>query len=864
MLSISQLLQKIPKIERTDILHAGYACWIVWGKSLPGSIPQTLSSFGGWEVCSDEGQALWFFPNRDILPAWAQISKWMRINPVVLKVAIFPCKLLIGSSLEHSLSMGDEFSGMRIESGESFQIWAHPKLKDVSAGMPGIGFEKPYSSAEAPGNSWLVFNPDEQVNYTPTLSWLFIIDPVGKKKEKEFLSKWRKYRDIFAELAQKLSIKYTSNQKYEYIFQLDNIKQLSNWIHNLMDAVSNERDSENRVPCLFVGVEKQDLVLSPSVLDRISVDWGQIEPDFIYLPLQTIYQLGSEVRPLSSRTGVEGKKITDLFQVQSTSDEDRGGRRALQVYLPAPLLSGKYNPCFYCGLKEHPPSRCPTRNLMSPQPDIWKNLEQKNLEQIAAGLEEIGRELSAGKHIGELQGAKSDSGQLAQGILEINCLSQLRMLRQVLRSRGQRWPEGLRTISDAEDAGLRTALENLRMGEHAFAAKRLKEASDRSGKNYQPRTLQGFLAMEQDRRKEALNYWVEAESLSYTPLQRGYHVFLRARLYEVGEEIETALQTYAEALKISPDMYEARYRQGVCLVKLGFPDQALGVLTAIMENNPEVFLKALIDPELGRGHLHLLSGFYDIWDQANKKATQASRTLDELQGKVDKWFDANHPARDEFNRRLKRIAELKKWNNYTAVRKLSLETVQLQKDINKRIDQGIFELKKKRDWMLKELQRVEREYSWFPFQHFFLRRTNRLFNDCALRLNNFGDLNLESPEGFRKGYIYIQEAEEIVDELSRNLVVVSKFRDILLFSFFLFKRFLLVETLTLILSVVIFPLAVFAGMKLGQEWAYSLFSQKWAAQKLGLLVLSIVSLGIAAVLTTLRFERERDKYLHRD
>src|SRR6056297_670487 len=228
MLSISQLLQKIPKIERTDILHAGYACWIVWGKSLPGSIPQTLSSFGGWEVCSDEGQALWFFPNRDILPAWAQISKWMRINPVVLKVAIFPCKLLIGSSLEHSLSMGDEFSGMRIESGESFQIWAHPKLKDVSAGMPGIGFEKPYSSAEAPGNSWLVFNPDEQVNYTPTLSWLFIIDPVGKKKEKEFLSKWRKYRDIFAELAQKLSIKYTSNQKYEYIFQLDNIKQLSN------------------------------------------------------------------------------------------------------------------------------------------------------------------------------------------------------------------------------------------------------------------------------------------------------------------------------------------------------------------------------------------------------------------------------------------------------------------------------------------------------------------------------------------------------------------------------------------------------------------------------------------------------------
>jgi hypothetical protein len=64
--------------------------------------------------------------------------------------------------------------------------------------------------------------------------------------------------------------------------------------------------------------------------------------------------------------------------------------------------------------------------------------------------------------------------------------------------------------------------------------------------------------------------------------------------------------------------------------------------------------------------------------------------------------------------------------------------------------------------------------------------------------------------------------------------------------------------------VVIFPLAVFAGMKLGQEWAYSLFSQKWAAQKLGLLVLSIVSLGIAAVLTTLRFERERDKYLHRD
>ncbi|MFP4168599.1 MAG: hypothetical protein ACLFSY_07120 [Desulfonatronovibrionaceae bacterium] len=863
MLNISSLLQKIPRIERTDILHSGYASWIVWGKSLPGSIPQTLSSFGGWEVASEEGQVLWFFPNRDILPAWAQISKWMRINPVVIKVAIFPCKLLIGSTLKYSLSLGDEFSGLQTNPGDSFQVWAHPKLKDVSAGMPGIGFEKPYSSSGAPGRNWLVFNPDEQVNYTPTLSWLFIIDPLGKKKEKEFLDKWRKYREVFAGLAQKLNIKYTTNQKYEYIFHLENIKQLSSWTQNLIDLLNNEKDSEYKVPCLFVGVEKQDFALSPTVLGRLSVDWGQLEPDFLYLPLQSIYQLGDRVRPVSSRTGVEGKKITDLFQLDAASG-DQTGRRALEVYLPSALVSGKYGHCFYCGLKEHPPAKCPTRSLMSPQPEVWSSLEQMNLDQIAAGLEQIGQDLAAGKGIGDLQGSGENSGRLTQGILELNCLSQLRMLRQILRSRGQRWPEGLRSVAENEDPALRTALENLRMGEHGFAAKRLKEAVLRSGKNYQPRTLQGFLAMEEGRSKEALNYWVEAESLSYTPLQRGYHVYLRGRMYEVDEDIENALQTYAEALKISPDMVEARYRQGVCLVKLGFPDQALGVLTAIMENSPEVFLKALIDPELGRGHLHLLSGFYDVWDQARKRATQAAKSLDELKGRVEKWFDANHPAREEFLRRLKKTAELKQWDNYTAVRRLSLETIQLQKDINKRIDQGIFELKKKRDWMLKELHRVEREYSWFPFQHFFLRRTNRLFNDCALRLNNFGDLSLESPDGFRQGYIYIQEAEEILDELRRNLVVVSKFRDIFLFSFFLLKRFLVIETLALIFGVVVFPLAVFLGMKSGQSWAHSLFAQRWEAQKLGLLIISIVSLGIAAVLTTLRFERDRDKYLNRD
>ncbi|MFO7816674.1 MAG: tetratricopeptide repeat protein [Thermodesulfobacteriota bacterium] len=859
MLNIQSLLKKTSEIEQTDILHSGFASWIVWSKNLPGSIPQTLTSFGGWKVAAEEGQALWFFPDKDILPAWAQISKWMRINPIVVKVGLFPCKFIVGPNFKYSVSMDEECSLMQTAPGKKFQVWAHPNLKDASSGMPGIAFEKPYSTSEAPGNNWLLFNPSEQISYTPTLSWLFVVDPVGKKREKHFLNKWRKFREIFSDLAQKLDIKYTNNEKYEYIFLLENSKQLSSWIQGLVDVFEKEKDSTNKVPCLYVGVEKGDMVLNPSVLSRLSIDWSQLEPDFFYLPLKTIFQLGDEVSPLNAGIGLQGRKISDLFQVD-TGSGGAAGRRNLQIYLPSILTSGQHAACFYCGLKGHAPDKCSTRNLMADQSDVWSALEKMNLDEIAAGLEKMGKKLSAGKQIGELQNTGSDCGLLAQAILEINSISQLRTLRKVMRSRGRKWPEDLRTKSESEDSFLRTALENMRMGEHSFAAQKLREACSKAGNDYKPRTLRGFLAMEEGRYRDAHNDWTEAESLSYTPLQRGYHVFLRGRLQEVEGSFEKALQTYTEALKISPDMLDARYRQGVCLVKLGFPDQALGIFSTIMENNPEIFLQAIIDPEMGRGHLHLLSGFYDIWEQVRKRAEQSLHKLDELKAKIHKWFDVEHPAREEFLKRLEAVAKFKDADNYTATRKLNVETAKLGQDLQKRINQGIYELKKKRDIMLEELRVVEKEYSWFPFQHFFLRRTNRLFNDCALRLNNFGDLSLEAPDGFKQGYSYIKESEEILNELRQNLGVVSKFRDMLLFVFFMFKSFLFLEALALILGILVVPLSVFLGLKGDQQWAQSLFAQKWAAQKMGLLVVSIVSFGLAAVLTTLRFERLKEKY----
>ncbi len=860
MLNLSTLLKKTPQIDPAEMLHTGYASWIVWGKALPGSIPQALSSFGGWEVTSDEGQSLWFFPDTAILQAWAQIYKWMRINPTILKVFLFPCKLVVGSDLQFSLSMDDECAALQGTPGSSFQVWAHPKLKEASTGIPGIGFEKPYSSSDAPGANWLVLNPEEQVSFTPSLSWFFVIDPLGKKSDEQFSSKWRKYKSVFEDLAQKLEVKYTSRDRYEHIFLLENIKQLSSWVQNLMDALQNEKDSWYRTPCLFAGVEKGDMVLQPSVLDRMSIDWGQLEPDFLYLPLQTIFQLGSAVAPLKTGSGLRGRKVTDLFQA-TTSTEDGHARKNLQIYLPNTLTSGKHHSCFYCGLKGHEPSQCPTRGMMSPQQDVWGKLEKMNLERISSGMEKMGEELAAGKKVGDLQSTGSEVGELARAILEINCACQLRTLRRVVNSKGRMWPEGLRVASEGEDPTLRSALENMRMGEHSFAAQKLRQATTRSSNDYQPRTLQGFLAMEGGQHKEAHNFWTEGESLSYTPLQRGYHVFLRARLLEVDEEPEKALQTYGQALKISPDMVEARYRQGVCLVKLGFPDQALGVFTAIMENNSEVFLKAIIDPELGRGHLHLLSGFYDLWEEAHKKAQQAGQTLEELKEKVEKWFDPQHPARQEFTERLKKIEELSGIDNYAAYNRLNQETTSIRSQIQKRIDQSIYELKRKQNRMLERLKTVEQEYAWFPLKNFFLRRTNRLFNDCGLRLNNFSDLNLQTPDGFKQGYTYIQEAEEILRELEQNLTVVSKFRDILLFAFFMFKRFLWVEALILVFSLLVVPAAVFIGMKSGQNWAISLFAQKWEVQKLGVLVVSIVAMGIAAVLTTLKFEREKKKYL---
>lgn len=50
MYNLSQLTEKLPVPEKIEMVAQGYAAWLTWSQELPGSIPETLQSFGGREV----------------------------------------------------------------------------------------------------------------------------------------------------------------------------------------------------------------------------------------------------------------------------------------------------------------------------------------------------------------------------------------------------------------------------------------------------------------------------------------------------------------------------------------------------------------------------------------------------------------------------------------------------------------------------------------------------------------------------------------------------------------------------------------------------------------------------------------------
>lgn len=864
MLQFSQVLEKAPQIEQAKMVQSGIGVWVAWGGKLDPTFNQTLSDYGGQLIADDLSQSLWFFFGEEAWYALARLNNWGRVNALPMLIEAFPSSILVSRKLEKSISVAGDLSRQNVIAPENIEIWVHPNLKNQLSGLPGMSTETAPAASGMSGAAWERFKADPDLAYESRLTWHFIIKPLGDPLDKNTSEGWRNIASEFTGLLEQYGLKYMTHDGY-ILFSIEGLRLFQKWckaslaLINALKHAGEEGGPTKYWPSVIVVVSAKNFNMGKDLPKKINLDWNNLSPDYPHMSYRAAFLLGGDFIINVARYAGRGASVEDWCAISLAASGEEEQEGVIALTYPSNLFSGEANNCYYCGMTNHGPKNCPSKQIRELNPGVWDILANYNIEKIDEKLQALDNALGDDSLASMASMLESDAKKhwLLRSIFEVDYPVQLRTLDVVWRSRGKDFPSGLSQVAVAEGEYIWDALEALRARDEERFEQLIGQALLRYSRGYQPRILQGFWAMESGDWTKAVYYWQEGMRLSYSAMQRSYCLFLQARAMEIQGDAHKAVALYKQSLTESPRWPEPVYRQGVCLVKMGFTDQAMSVFVDILRQHPKFFNHILVDPELERGRLGVLSALWKPWSEASQEAQEYIAALPALSVNIHKHFLEDNAFLLQADRDVQELGRIGSIQNYVAFKRLVQEFKSLQDDLKTNVDREIKNMHSKQMRQFEELKNVQREAAWFPFPK-LLREFNKDFNFCAIKLNWMRSSSMQVAENFRKAQEYLPEVDERILALKKRLITLRIIRDATFFVMLLGRNFVWMEVLGLGLSLIFVPLFVYIFQQTGQSWVADMMErQKWQLQKGLIIVLSIAAMALAAIKTALSFDSKK-------
>lgn len=862
MYNLSSLLKSLPKINRSRMVVSGWALWVVWPETLNQAVGHTLKDYGGLCMAEENNQSIWWFPSAEVLRAVARLQVWSRMGKSALFFEIIPVTFMVGYGLEVSMSVPAELVNQKVPVPDSFEVWVHSKLENDVRAIPGLSLKEGNPDPGMSSTNWKLLEADQSLDYETARGWYFIIKPLGRMQEKDSVLNWRAFFKEIQDLLQRLRIKYIADEtEWFVIFPVESMRMLRTVCKELLDLTSTIKADPEKTywPSVMAAIQQKGLPFTNELPRKFNLDWTKLAPDFPHLQyrdalLMTEWFNVNELRFSSDHDTMDSWCNISL---KAGSQEEVG---SMEVALPRKLLMGEGDGCFYCGLRSHAAAQCPSRSLRGFKESPWGQLAALDLDEINKGVEKLDEIMDGegGRSVEDLlMVGKGVPETIVRAIFAINSPAQYRTLQLVWRSRGKDWPTGLRQLAPSEGKLIWKALKIVLDGELEEAEVTLKQAGLKYSRSYQPPSLRGFVAVEMEDFHQGHFYWQESERLSYTPLQRGYFQYLQARAKEVEGEVNEAAGLYREAHETSPQWLDPLYRHAVCLVKMGFIGQALDVFYELVDKDANMFNRLLVDPELDRGRIHLMSALWEKWKKAENDFKEDKERLDKLTSDLGNWFETDHEFYDKGHQRIEELQQMANKRNFVSFKMLAKGLQDLTDDLSKEVDLEIDRMRERIKEYQSRLTEVQKEASWFPFPR-LLREFNREFNSCVERINWINSQHLKSAEVFRRAQRYMLEIDENLSSLIGRLVTLRIIRDGTLFTLILGRNFIWFELIGLGLALLAIPAFLWFTKGMEGNWLVDIVTkQKWEVQKALVLILSILALALASIKSALSFEKRK-------
>ncbi len=861
----TELLNKLPKSTETRMTSQGYALWISWHNDLDPAVIQTLQNYGGMYMQSEREQALWFFFNTDVFLALARLYVWARFNTIQVTIQLLPARFQLGVKREIGLELDSALEHQESYISDGLELWVHPKAQEQISNTPGISFVPSAPKQGMATAKWSMLEADIRLPYTSSQGWYTVMRPLGNPLDKDYQNAWPHMQQTIAGTLKEHKLKFIVQDDFIMVL-VDSLLTLRTWLRDLLSQCENIKntDREHFWPFVSATIERKGLNFSGDLYKKVGLHWDKLTPDFPYLSYRTAYLLG------------KGFSIQDLgfSDTQSNMDSwctvmlDEGGSdvHSISILMPSQFVAGDKTTCFYCGINTHDPHECPTKAILkiASQSDPIG----PSLDSINDSFKFIEKTLSKNGIGGyaTILDKKNPASSLLQGIFDINFASQVRALPYFWLTKGRdagKARDDAPLIRDESPIwDFYDKFTKLEFAELQAFDQELQAAITRAPRDTRFRTLHGFVCISRQRYEQAAAAFKEAATLTGLPPLQAWNEYLQARIAEIQGNYVDAIAQYDQALRVIPTWKDVEYRKIVCKVKMGFAEQALGQVSKLIKEDPSFFHRCLTDPELGRGQLLILTHLYPLWQEAEQAAKAENSALKFLAERVQTWFPPTHPSSIILNKTISELKTLSQTQNYVAFLEIVRRRPICQNEIDEFIKRQIDDLQARYKVYLDNLQNIRDEAAWFPFPK-ILREFSREFNEAASIINWAFAANFNEAHNFQEAQKNTETIETLLRNLQRKLKFLRTVRDSTLFGLTLAKTFFWVEALGLLLCFLGIPAIVFFGDNIGLGWLKNILAnQQWEIQKILFGIITIVSLGIAALRATIIFDKQREKLLN--
>ncbi len=861
MISLKSMQVTNPELGETILESHGFCLWITWPGKVNPVIEQTLADYGGLKVRSEETQALWFFFTVDVFLASAKLEVWAKFNQLAANIQIFKADIICGSSGKHEVKMPQDIWNQNIELPSKFEVFLLGNIMPQDITLAGIALRPAPQRKGFAAGEWLQPQIDQRLPYKSTLGWFAVLRPVGSPLDKSFQIGWRDFYSKLEEVLQRNKLRFTIHDNYLMI-PLESLRQLRQWCRDYLNLVVKSKSGEEESkywPCVLGIADKKKLHFNNELPAEMHLDWNQLMPDYPHLSLRDGVLLGDEFQVHEVRFA-HGRRTLDAWCNISLVGDDEEEAGALPNLSPSSLVYGDNTYCFYCGQRSHISAQCPSKGLEPPSSDIWTTLAGFDIATMKKGVSEIDHKLKENRDaLHDLLKSGDLTGVMANAIFSIALTAQQRSIPIYWRLRGKQYPKSPDDLTPEDDSPIWNMLRGYNGRDLSIVDKELQNFQVRFPRDYRVFSLHGFVAMERGDFAKAEQYWRQAHLLSHPGLMQGWHLFLVARLAEYQGKYADAISKYDKVLEVTPAWREVEYRKLVCYVKSGFSDKALPMIGPLITIEPKFFNWLLLDPELERGYTSVLRALAVYWTDVSVQVQQEKIALGGLAFEMNNWFMPENEFLLDMLKRIDNFRQLADVNNFVPYQMVILGRQRLERDFQVKIMTEIKNFKAVFSGYLGRLAHIRDEAAWFPFPK-LLVDFNRNYNLSAANLTWVTHNNMHVAEVFKKAQELIEQEEERIDSMEKRLRVLRIVRDGTLFSLIVAKKFLWMEVVGLALVLLVLPLTLYYGNKVGLTWvSETLSEQQWAIQKAAIIVITFASLTIAAFWTVLRFEPIREK-----